>query len=397
MKKLFALLTLLTCFSIKAHAQISYANIPVLDPSSVVIMQPTLLSTFTPGVAKVFIVNVPLNTSALELSTTPTPNSDTIILAVSCTADANAPDTGVFQNPARSISYSQTGNNNIPTYGSNQTIQLTIGQGIAIGIPTFGCSRLALQFFSSTGTLSDTLKIQGQFSNLSAYPNTLGGIPSYLNFGLNTATGFPIPLALTTSGAMIVAGPIQNGATGTGTQFPVLIGGQDSSGTARIAAMNTQGDLVMGANTVGADGISVNGTAQIYCTNVSTTTCPLQVAQESFNGSFWDRLVKCPTAVPITLTAAGTQQIVAPSAGKARVCGLFLEVSTGGTMTITEGTGATCGTGSTNVSGAMTLPVGAAPILTAGSSVMQTNTTGDGLCLVSGTAVAAGWAQVESH
>jgi hypothetical protein len=103
----------------------------------------------------------------------------------------------------------------------------------------------------------------------------------------------------------------------------------------------------------------------------------------------------CPTAVPVVVGAGATQQVVAPvSTQKVRVCGLYLSVTTGGTLTITEGTGATCGTGTTNVSGAMTLATGSAPIISGGGPTMQTNVAGDGLCLTSGTAVVAGWAQV---
>lgn len=106
----------------------------------------------------------------------------------------------------------------------------------------------------------------------------------------------------------------------------------------------------------------------------------------------------CPTAVAITVAAAGTQQIVAPVVGqKARVCGLYLSVTTGGTLTIVEGTGGTCLVNQSNVSGTMTLAVGSAPIISGGGPTLQTNIADNGLCLVSGTAVVAGWAQVERH
>ena len=124
----------------------------------------------------------------------------------------------------------------------------------------------------------------------------------------------------------------------------------------------------------------------------------MAVTPALFNGVTWDRQVKCPTAVPITIAAAGTSQIVAPSGGKlGRVCGIFLAVSTGGTLQITEGTGSTCGTGTTNISGLMTMPVGMTPMFSADSSLLQANVVGDGICLTSTTAVAAGWAQVEQH
>jgi len=105
------------------------------------------------------------------------------------------------------------------------------------------------------------------------------------------------------------------------------------------------------------------------------------------------QLYKCTTTVPLTIGAAGTQQIVAPSAGKIiYVCNLVVVTTVAGTVTLTEGTGATCGTGTTNVSGAMTPSVGSPLTFAAGAgtSVFQINKPGDGLCIVNGAATVTG-------
>lgn len=118
-----------------------------------------------------------------------------------------------------------------------------------------------------------------------------------------------------------------------------------------------------------------------------------------FNGSLYTPQNTCPTSVPITLGAAGTLQIVAPVAGKkVYVCTFFVVESVAGTIQLTEGTGATCGTGTTNVTGAISGTVGT-PMGVAGiSSTFQTNVAGDGLCLVNGAAtVDAGFASIAQY
>jgi hypothetical protein len=103
-------------------------------------------------------------------------------------------------------------------------------------------------------------------------------------------------------------------------------------------------------------------------------------------------LVSNLPTVAISVGANSTQQLVAPS-GITRivVCGFVVSVGVAGTVQLTEGTGATCGTGPSNVSGAINLAVGTP--LSTGSSLpfFITNVAGDGLCLTTaGGATAAG-------
>lgn len=97
-------------------------------------------------------------------------------------------------------------------------------------------------------------------------------------------------------------------------------------------------------------------------------------------------------ATPITVGANTTVRIVAPATNeRIGVCSLLISVGVAGTIQITEGTGATCGGGTTNLSGAMTLAVGTPLPFGAPSFVFGTNLTGDGLCITTaGGATAAG-------
>lgn len=94
----------------------------------------------------------------------------------------------------------------------------------------------------------------------------------------------------------------------------------------------------------------------------------------------------------ITVGANTTVQIVPPGADqRVGVCTLILSVGVAGTVQLTAGTGGTCGTGSSNLSGAITLAVGT-PFAVSGSPMaFPTNKAGDGVCVTTaGGATAAG-------
>jgi hypothetical protein len=96
---------------------------------------------------------------------------------------------------------------------------------------------------------------------------------------------------------------------------------------------------------------------------------------------------------PISVGANTTQKLTSNGANlRIMVCGVAVSVGVAGTIQFTEGTGATCGTGSSNVSGAMTLAVGTPLTLGAATPIFATGIAGDGLCITTaGGATAAGW------
>lgn len=186
----------------------------------------------------------------------------------------------------------------------------------------------------------------------------------------------------------------------SGTALPTIIGGENQNGTQYafqcvdvISPAQVCVPVMLQLQTV-VDGLGASAGA--FENGNNQTPVPLQSLPYAFNGVSLDPNFKCNTAVAISVAAAGTQQLSAPTAGKkARVCAMFLSVSTAGTLSFTEGTGATCGTGTTTIGGPMTLPVGMSPIIAGGSpGALITNVSGDGFCLVSGTAAVQGWAQV---
>jgi hypothetical protein len=94
--------------------------------------------------------------------------------------------------------------------------------------------------------------------------------------------------------------------------------------------------------------------------------------------------------VPISVGANSTQRLVPGAAGeRISICTFFVSVGVAGTIQLTEGTGATCGTGSTNLSGAMTMAVGSPLNLGASAAAFATNVAGDSLCLTTASSATA--------
>lgn len=92
------------------------------------------------------------------------------------------------------------------------------------------------------------------------------------------------------------------------------------------------------------------------------------------------------SSVAVSVTSATTTQLVALSAGKSiYVCGATIN-SVGGTSTLEYGTGSSCGTGTTTLTG----PFAAATVAKIGGyGTTVTAPSGNALCIVSGTSTTA--------
>lgn len=102
-------------------------------------------------------------------------------------------------------------------------------------------------------------------------------------------------------------------------------------------------------------------------------------------------LLNLANTVAISVGANTTQRLVAPrGVYRIVVCSLTVSVGVAGTIQLTEGTGATCGSSTTNVSGAMTLAVGTPVSSVSGLPIFATNVPGDGLCITTAGGATAG-------
>lgn len=105
----------------------------------------------------------------------------------------------------------------------------------------------------------------------------------------------------------------------------------------------------------------------------------------------------CTKTVPISVAAAATQQIISVATGiTGYICGASLVTDTAATgVTIFEGTGATCGTGSSNLATWTGLVAGSTINLSVGPyPAIRTQTVGDGLCISAVTGKVSGFVSV---
>ena len=97
-------------------------------------------------------------------------------------------------------------------------------------------------------------------------------------------------------------------------------------------------------------------------------------------------------SAPVAIASATTTSIVAPVTGaQITICGIWLN-SVGGTSTIEYGTGATCGTGTTTMSGALAAAT-TLSIFPTRQMVFGSTPASQRLCILSGTSTSAteGW------
>lgn len=92
-------------------------------------------------------------------------------------------------------------------------------------------------------------------------------------------------------------------------------------------------------------------------------------------------------SVPISVSSATTTSLVAPVTGTSiYICGFYIS-SVGGTSTLEYGTGATCGTGTTTLTGAFAAATTVS--LYPATSELLNVPTSNRLCLLSGTSTSA--------
>ena len=122
-----------------------------------------------------------------------------------------------------------------------------------------------------------------------------------------------------------------------------------------------------------------------------TTGNPLATGEEYYNGAtgLWTPVPACTSHAAITLAGAGTTQIVALSgATQIRVCHLSLGMNGATNITLVQGTGANCGTGTAGITGAYQNILGLALDFEGRSLV--TGTAGNALCVTNSAAVTGG-------
>jgi hypothetical protein len=161
--------------------------------------------------------------------------------------------------------------------------------------------------------------------------------------------GVTIPAVSTTSAAAIYAGPINY------RYFRLNVTGISAGTTAGVAELFSVPPTLVSPPTGtflgdSSDGIVASATANAQKALTRNTV---------FSGTNWDRQLNCPNSAVINVTAAATTQIVALVAAQTiRICSFAISMSAAGTAKFVYGTGSNCGTGTTDMTAAMTLATG---------------------------------------
>jgi len=174
--------------------------------------------------------------------------------------------------------------------------------------------------------------------------------------------------------------PVPSGAIYQST-LPTYTDGQRSTlhtgtrGSLRTELWNSDSTVTQGFLAAGADG----GTN-------STPGLVDYARRQDFNGSTWDRTFTCSNSAVINVTAGNTTELVALTAAQTiRVCSFVLTESLAGTAQFVYGTGTNCGTGTTNLTGAMTIATNSALNISSGQGSLFRTASANALCLAAVT------------
>jgi hypothetical protein len=193
-------------------------------------------------------------------------------------------------------------------------------------------------------------------------------------------------------------GNVASGATDSGN--PVKVGGKYNV-TLPTFTDGQRADLQVGNRGALITNIAGSGTgifadvANGLADGASTAATALLTGSRAmvFNGTTWDRAFTCTSTVAVT-AAAGTTQIVALSGSTVvRVCSYSLSMAAAGagTVAFVYGTGANCGTGTTNISAAMPLAANQNMTASAANGSLLRGLAANALCLTVATNTVTGY------
>jgi hypothetical protein len=182
---------------------------------------------------------------------------------------------------------------------------------------------------------------------------------------------------------------------------PVLVAGRDaaSGNVFAIPLINGGTGVLIGLSVAGTDA-QANTPIQLYTPGGSTFN--LGIDSYLFNGSTWDRSLTCPNTSTFSVVSTTTQVIAASGSTKIRICSFDINPATvtAGSTDIVYGTGANCGTGTTTLTGAYTLPAAAVVDITPAtlsSTSPLTTPASQAVCVRAVTSTVNGFIVWEQH
>lgn len=209
----------------------------------------------------------------------------------------------------------------------------------------------------------------------------------------------PVTISGTGTGTAPVVGNVASGATDSGA--PVKIGCKYNASAITLTdgqrgdcQVDASGVLRVRQNHVLGTDSDANSNALIaFAQNYTGSSGLLATVQHVFNGTSWDRALSCPNTAAVSVTAGNTTEIVALTASQViRICSIVISTSLAGTAQFIYGTGTNCGTGTTNISGAINLATATPLAITAagGGSLMR-SASANAFCIAAVTGNVSGF------
>jgi hypothetical protein len=161
--------------------------------------------------------------------------------------------------------------------------------------------------------------------------------------------GVTIPAVSTTSSGVIMAGPVNY------RYFRLNVTGISAGTTAGTVEFFAVPPSLVSP----PQGTFLADNADSIVASATANGMKIQNRNTIFSGTNWDRALNCPNSAVINVTAANTTQIVGLVAAQTvRICSFAVSMSASGTAKFVYGTGTNCATGTTDMTGAMTLATG---------------------------------------
>jgi hypothetical protein len=177
------------------------------------------------------------------------------------------------------------------------------------------------------------------------------------------------------SGVADAGNPVKIGCVYNSTR-PTLTNGQ--RGDCQLSDRGAVGTFIQGPS--GTTTVAVDGTVTDGVSGAGT----LRVGSfpYAFNNSTWDRAFTCSNSAVIDVTGGATDQLVALSGSTViRVCSYNVTASASATFTFQYGTGVTCGTGTTALTGVMQIAANASNGMSGMNGSLFRGAAANALCL----------------
>jgi len=223
--------------------------------------------------------------------------------------------------------------------------------------------------------------LQAEFHGFKNNPNSGSGAPS--------GSGGCVGTAVT---PCVVDGPNANGSAPT--KPPVLVAGSNGTIVKTLLTNAQGGQIPAGVASVDlGDGVNFTTKFTPLLTDNSGTQAGMGLPIIPYLigdlGSF-NRALSCTNRANVTLTTIGATKIITnPGFLTIHICSLSLSFASPVDIQVIEGTGATCGTGSTNMTGLFRSVIGFDP--TWGSNAALTQSTfNDDVCISMSASVNGG-------